>query len=108
MRLADLYFGIQQYRQAFDNYRKALQIRERYAADRRVHQDVLLLQLAHVAQQLGLGAVSMEYGVSDIRYHDIRYQNWIWRREGHARRSLAKITEEPLGVRSPHEDFCLR
>jgi tetratricopeptide (TPR) repeat protein len=53
VRLGDLYFGIQQFQLAFDNYRKALEIREKYVADRRVHQDVLLLQLAKCYRHLG-------------------------------------------------------
>jgi spermidine synthase len=53
IRLGDLYFGIQQFQSAFDNYLKALQLRERYAADRRVHQDVLLLQLAKCYRHIG-------------------------------------------------------
>ena len=53
VRMGDLYFGMQQYQLAFDNYRKALQIRERYTPDRRVRQDVLLLQLAKCYRHLG-------------------------------------------------------
>ncbi|MCX6134130.1 MAG: fused MFS/spermidine synthase [Ignavibacteriales bacterium] len=53
IRLADMYFDIQEFQPAFENYKKALQLRERYFADRRVRQDVLLLQLAKCYRRLG-------------------------------------------------------
>jgi spermidine synthase len=53
VRLGDLYFGTQRYQSAFDSYRKALEIRERHTPDRRVAQDVLLVQLAKCYRHLG-------------------------------------------------------
>lgn len=53
VRLGDLNFSIQRYPQAIENYRRALQIRQRYRPDGRVLQDVLLLQMARCYRYLG-------------------------------------------------------
>lgn len=63
VRLGHFYFAIQQYQLAFDNYRKALQIRERYASDPRVPQDLLLVQLAKCLNQLGNTARAVGYAL---------------------------------------------
>ncbi len=52
-RLGDLYFGTQQFRPALENYRRALQVREKYQPDPRLRQDALLLQLAKCFRHLG-------------------------------------------------------
>jgi tetratricopeptide (TPR) repeat protein len=66
VRLADLYFGIQQYQLAFENYRSALRLRERYAPDRRVPQDVLLLQLAKCYRRMGDPGKAADYAFQAI------------------------------------------
>lgn len=53
IKLADLYFGMQQYQRAFESYRKAFQLREKYPPDPRIPQDVLLLQLVKCFRHLG-------------------------------------------------------
>ncbi|MBF8294053.1 MAG: spermine/spermidine synthase family protein [Bacteroidetes bacterium] len=63
VRLGHFYFGIQQYQKAFDSYRKALQIRERYAPDRRVPQDLLLVQLAKCYRELGNSPRAVGYAL---------------------------------------------
>ena len=85
VRLGDLYFGIQQYQRAFDNYRKALQIRERYIADRRVHQDVLLLQLAKCYRRLGDTGRAVGYALQAANLNprneearDLIYSVWLF------------------------------
>jgi spermidine synthase len=85
VRTADIYFGIQQYQLAFDNYQKALQIRERYTPDPRVHQDVLLLQLAKCYRRLGdLGrAVGYALQASNLNPRnedakDLVYSIWLF------------------------------
>ena len=62
-RLGDLYFDIQQYPAALDNYRRALLIREQYRPDRRLHQDVLLLQLAKCYRHLGRNDEAISYAL---------------------------------------------
>jgi spermidine synthase len=63
VRLGDLYFDIQQYQAALDNYRRALLIREQYVPDRRLHQDALLLQLAKCYRHLGENGQAMSYAL---------------------------------------------
>jgi spermidine synthase/tetratricopeptide (TPR) repeat protein/MFS family permease len=62
-RLGDLYFGIQQFQDALDNYRRALLIREKQTPDPRLHQDVLLLQLAKCYRHLGENGQAISYAL---------------------------------------------
>ena len=85
VRMGDIYFGTQQYQLAFDSYRKALQIRERYTPDRRVHQDVLLLQLAKCYRRLGDTGRAVGYALqaADLNPRneeakDLVYSIWLF------------------------------
>jgi tetratricopeptide (TPR) repeat protein len=85
VRTADIYFGIQQYQLAFDNYQKALQIRERYTPDPRVHQDVLLLQLAKCYRRLGDLGHAVGYALQAANLNprneeakDLVYSIWLF------------------------------
>lgn len=85
VRLADLYFGIQQYQLAFENYRSALRLAERYATDRRIHQDVLLLQLAKCLRRLGNPSRAAGYALQAINANpaneearDVFYSIWLF------------------------------
>jgi len=62
-RLADFYFGVQKFQAALENYRRALLIREKYAPDPRLHQDVLLLQLAKCYHHLGENGQAISYAL---------------------------------------------
>lgn len=85
VRMADLYFGIQQYQLAFDNYRKALEIRERFLPDSRVRQDVLLLQLAKCYRRLGDLGQAVGYALQAANLNpkneeakDLVYSIWLF------------------------------
>ena len=85
VKLADLYFGIQQFSPAFDNYRKALQLREKYEPDRRIHQDVLLLQLAKCYRRLGDPGNAIGYALQAVNTNptneearDFFYTVWLF------------------------------
>jgi spermidine synthase len=87
VRMGDFYFGIQQYQRAFDNYRKALEIRERYAPDGRVPQDALLLQLAKCYRHLGDLGRAMGYALQAANMNsrneearDLIYSVWLFGR----------------------------
>ena len=85
VKLGDLYFGIQKYQLAFDNYRRALQIRERYASDPSVHQDNLLLQLARCYRHLGDSGRAVGYALQAANLNprneearDLVYAIWLF------------------------------
>ena len=85
VRMGDLYFGLQQYQLAFDNYRAALQIRERYTPDQRVRQDVLLLQLAKCYRHLGDMGRAVGYALQAANLNprneeakDLIYSIWLF------------------------------
>jgi tetratricopeptide (TPR) repeat protein len=85
IRLGDLYFDIQQFEPAFEHYHKALKLRERYASDRRVHQDVLLLQLAKCYRRLGDPGRAAGYSLQAININptneearDLFYSIWLF------------------------------
>jgi tetratricopeptide (TPR) repeat protein len=85
VKTGDFYFGIQQYQLAFDNYRRALEIRERYAPDQRIHQDVLLLQLARCHRRLGDFGNAMSYALQAANLNprnedarDMVYSLWLF------------------------------
>ena len=85
VRLADLYFGIQEYHLAFENYRSALRLRERYVPDGRIPQDVLLLQLAKCYRRLGQPGEAIGYALQAINANptneearDVLYSVWLF------------------------------
>jgi spermidine synthase len=85
VKMGDLYFGIQQYQPAFENYRKALQIRERYASDPSVRQDNLLLQLARCYRHLGDAGRAVGYALQAANLNprneearDLVYAIWLF------------------------------
>jgi spermidine synthase/tetratricopeptide (TPR) repeat protein/MFS family permease len=65
-KLGDLYFGIQQFRPALENYRRALQIRENYDPDKRLRQDGLLLQLAKCYRHLAENGRAISYALQAV------------------------------------------
>jgi predicted membrane-bound spermidine synthase/tetratricopeptide (TPR) repeat protein len=69
IRLGDVYFDIQQFQPAFEHYHKALKLRERYASDRRVRQDVLLLQLSKCYRRLGDAGRAAGYALQAINFN---------------------------------------
>ncbi|MEK7670016.1 MAG: tetratricopeptide repeat protein, partial [Bacteroidota bacterium] len=84
VRLADMFFGTQQYQKAVDNYRRALQIRETYTADTHIRQDVLLLQLArglhelgHTDRALGFALQATAYNPKNEAAKDFIYTIWM-------------------------------
>jgi spermidine synthase len=88
-RLGDLYFGIQQFPAALENYRRALLIREQYMPDLRVRQDVLLLQLAKCYRHLGDNSHAISYALQAAGFNprneeakDLFYSIWT---QGNAR-----------------------
>jgi len=85
VRLGDQYFGIQQYQLAFENYRSALRLAEHYVTDRRIHQDVLLLQLAKCLRRLGNPSRAAGYALQAINANpeneearDVFYSIWLF------------------------------
>ena len=85
VKLADLYYGIQQFQPAFDSYRKALQLREKFDPDVRVHQDVLLLQLARCYRRLGDPGNALGYALQAVNANptneearDFFYTMWLY------------------------------
>ncbi|HTY37123.1 MAG TPA: fused MFS/spermidine synthase [Bacteroidota bacterium] len=85
IRLADMYFDIQDFEPAFNNYRKALQLREKYALDSRIRQDVLLLQLAKCYRRLGDTGRAAGYALQAININphneearDFFYSTWLF------------------------------
>jgi spermidine synthase len=83
VRLGDLNFGIQNYRDALDNYRHALQLTEMHSPDRRVQQDVLLLQMARCFRHLGDPGRAIGYALqatnANPRNEEARELIWsIW------------------------------
>lgn len=86
VRLADLYFQIQQYDSAAVQYERALEIRSKHAADPGIRDDALLLQLAHSCYQIGQGSKAIFYAVqaSSVNPHneqarDLAYEIWFKR-----------------------------
>ncbi len=84
VRLADMFFGTQQYQKAVDNYRRALQIRETYTADTHIRQDILLLQLArglyelgHTDRALGFALQATAYNPKNEAAKDFIYTIWM-------------------------------
>jgi predicted membrane-bound spermidine synthase len=84
-RLGDFYFGNQQFQPAFDNYRKALQIREIHTPDQRVSQDVLVLQLARCYRRLGDAGQALSYALQAANLNprneearDLIYSIWLY------------------------------
>jgi tetratricopeptide (TPR) repeat protein len=82
-KLADFYFGMQQFQSAADNYRRALQIREKYRPDPRLAQDALLLQLARSLRRLGRNADAAGYALQAVNSNpgneearDLFYSIW--------------------------------
>jgi len=63
VRLADVYFTVEQFQKAEDNYRRALKIREDYEPDLNIAQDVLLLQLAKCLKNTGKPAEALTYAL---------------------------------------------
>jgi predicted membrane-bound spermidine synthase/tetratricopeptide (TPR) repeat protein len=85
IRLGDLYFDVQQFQPAFDHYHKALKLREQYAADRRVRQDALLLQLAKCYRRLGDPGRAAGYALQAINMNptneearELFYSIWLF------------------------------
>jgi tetratricopeptide (TPR) repeat protein len=54
VRLGDIYFSTQEYKQAVAQYARALQIRESHEPDPRISQDALLVQFARSLYHLGI------------------------------------------------------
>ncbi|MGB2867501.1 MAG: fused MFS/spermidine synthase [Bacteroidota bacterium] len=67
VRLADIFFGTQQYAKAVDQYARALQIRGDYAPTSSIRQDVLLLQLAKCLRYLGKNGQAVGYAWQAVR-----------------------------------------
>lgn len=63
VRLADIYFSVQEYKQAANSYARALQIRETHEPDIRIKQDVLLLQFAKCLYHLGMRERAAGYAI---------------------------------------------
>lgn len=61
IRLGDISFGTSQFARARDNYRRALEIRERHAPDQNTRQDVLLLQFARSLLYTGEAGSALGY-----------------------------------------------
>ena len=85
IRLADMYFDVQSFQPAFENYKKALEIRGRYASDSRVGQDVLLLQLAKCYRRLGDPGRGAGYALQAININprneearELFYSIWLF------------------------------
>lgn len=67
VRLADLFYGTQQYAKAVDQYARALQIRSEFAPTSSIRQDVLLLQLARCLRYLGKSGQAVGYAWQAVR-----------------------------------------
>ncbi len=85
VRMGDFYFGVQRYQLAFDSYRRALELRELYAPDPRVHQDNLLLQLAKCYRRLGDAGHAIGYALQAANLNprneearDLVYAIWLF------------------------------
>ncbi len=90
IRLGDLYFDIQQFQPAFDHYHTALKLRELYASDRRVRQDVLLIQLAKCYRRLGDPGRAAGHALQAINFNptneearDLFYSIFLFGGTGH-------------------------
>jgi tetratricopeptide (TPR) repeat protein len=53
LRLADIYFGMQQYAKAAEYYNRTLKIREKYQVDPNIHDDAVLYRLAICYSRIG-------------------------------------------------------
>jgi tetratricopeptide (TPR) repeat protein len=67
VRLADIYFGTQQYAKAKDQFARAIQIRESHAGNSKISYDVLLLRLAHCLYLLNENNRAASYAMAAIQ-----------------------------------------
>ncbi|MBI4429498.1 MAG: fused MFS/spermidine synthase [Ignavibacteriales bacterium] len=84
IRLADIYYGTSQFVKAGQNYRRALDIRERYTQDENTRQDVLLLQFARslhysgqTSRALGFALQATQVNPSNEEAKDFIYAIWM-------------------------------
>ena len=84
IRLADIYFGTSQFAKASDNYRRALEIRERHTPDYNTRQDLLLLQFARslhytgqTSRALGYALQATQVNPSNEDAKDFIYSIWM-------------------------------
>jgi spermidine synthase len=81
--LADMYFGMQQYDKAVDQYARAIQIRAKYIGDRSVQDDILFLKLAKCLNRLGKNDKAFSYALQAVNINprneearDLIYEMW--------------------------------
>jgi spermidine synthase len=84
VRLADLYFGTQQFQKAMDQYARTIQIREKYSRDPIISDDALFLNLGKCLNRLGKNDKAFGYLLQAININprneearDLFYEIWI-------------------------------
>jgi spermidine synthase len=82
-RLADLYFGMQQYGKAADQYERTIQIRTKYAKDPSISDHILLLKLARCLYMAEKNAEALGYALQAVNANpksedarDLFYEIW--------------------------------
>jgi spermidine synthase len=82
--LADMYYSVQAYRRAADQYARAIQIRGLYPGDAGIQDDVLLLQLARCLHQMGETQRALGYALQATQLNsrnreavDFIYDIWV-------------------------------
>lgn len=85
IRLADLYFDIQQFQPASAHYYRALKLREHFAYDSRAPQDAVILQLARCYRRLGDAGRAAGYALQAINMNpkneearEVFYSIWLF------------------------------
>lgn len=83
-RLADLYYGMQRYREASVQYERALTIRTKYPKDSSMPSDILLLKLARCNYMLGKFGPAFDYALQAVNVNpknedarDLIYEIWM-------------------------------
>ena len=83
-KLAELYYGTQQYAKAADQYARTFLLRTKYEGDAGIHEDGLYLQLAYCCQRLGKNDRAIGYALSAVNVNpkndeakDLFYELWL-------------------------------